>query len=242
MDIKKKIPKNIFTNKFLKDLQNFINKHYTTNNLLTVLLMIYITIISVYTPRAIIAFVNNSIVKIIILSCIVIFGRNDIILALFMAVALMITINLDNSISLFEKKELFQINEEQSNIVTQEEKESVPDETKTVEKKSSSNSNKLANSEKLVNSKKSANSEKLVNSKKKVNTQPNTCLQPHNKEYVEQNYHLCCQNNHWKKGDRLKTCKAVQGKICSEKMYYGEDDDESIDSESSNSENESDSE
>ena len=271
MDIKKKIPKNVFTNKCLKNIHSFIDKHYTANNLIILALMVYITIISVYTPRSIIAFVNNSIVKIFILCSIVILGKNDVILGIFIATALLITINLDNSITLFEKKELFKNN---SNKIIEEEKDVEEEQLKNdkiiVEEESNKPTLKIKKKDvismKLTDNKKEIIKPlKLMNVNKKPmklnNTEPklknNTCLQPHNKEYVEQNYHLCCQNNHWKKEDRLNTCKAVQEKICSENMwpkqtlqnigvsvqklqsYYGEDD-KSVDSGNSSNDDDDD--
>ena len=107
MNLKNLIPKNIFKNNALTNIYKFIDSKYTLNNIIIAGLLIYISLISVYTPRVIIAFVNNTIVKLIILGCIIIFGKNDIILGLFLSIALLISINLDNSVSLLEKKEHF---------------------------------------------------------------------------------------------------------------------------------------
>ena len=104
MDLKKKIPKNMFNSKFLKTAYKFIDTNYTNSNILLFFLVIYISIVSIYTPRIVIAFVNNSIVKMLILTSIILLGRKDVILGLFLAIALLITINLDNTISLIEKE------------------------------------------------------------------------------------------------------------------------------------------
>jgi hypothetical protein len=64
------------------------------------LLILYISIISVYTPRTFLALMNNLYIKIFILLYIfyVVCIETDIILGMFLLVAFVVTINLDNSI------------------------------------------------------------------------------------------------------------------------------------------------
>ena len=64
------------------------------------LLILYISVISVYTPRTFLAFMNNLYIKICILLYIfyVVCIETDIILGMFLLVAFVVTVSLDNSI------------------------------------------------------------------------------------------------------------------------------------------------
>lgn len=102
-------------------LPKFITK-LSPEMIYTIVLIIYVSILSVYTPRSWLSLINHSYVKFAILMYIlyVIVFDEDIVLGIFMVVAFVITITLDNSIQAakitydvdMERKELFTNKEE----------------------------------------------------------------------------------------------------------------------------------
>ena len=71
-------------------------------NTVILLLILYISVLSIYTPRHIVSLVNLPIVKLLILGGILYIGRENITIALFTSIALIVTINLDNTLKLAE--------------------------------------------------------------------------------------------------------------------------------------------
>jgi hypothetical protein len=90
-------------------LQEFIQKNmvfleqYTDmvsyQNIIIILLILYTSVVSMYTPRSIITLINQPLIKIIILGLILYVAKDDIILAIFIMIAFIVTISLDNSIT-----------------------------------------------------------------------------------------------------------------------------------------------
>jgi len=100
----------VFKVKFIKDSKKIISKQLTRDNIVIMGLIMYISIISIYTPRHLISLINSSIVRLIILGCVLYFGKSNYLLGLFISIALIITINLDNTINV-TKQEIENINE-----------------------------------------------------------------------------------------------------------------------------------
>jgi len=95
---------NVFKPKFLKNLSKIIKENSTRDNLIIVGLIIYISVLSIYTRRNIVSLVNHPISKLIILAGILYYGKNNLALGLTMSIALLVTINLDNSLAIAESK------------------------------------------------------------------------------------------------------------------------------------------
>ena len=76
----------------------------TVNNSILIALILYISFISMYTPRHIISFINLPIIKIAILLLIIYTSTIDIKLTLLLTIAFLITINLEYSIQTIETK------------------------------------------------------------------------------------------------------------------------------------------
>ena len=95
---------NILNKKIINKNLILVRKHINLNTLIIVLLVLYISCLSIYTPRHIIALVNHPMSKLIILGLIMYYGKNNLLLGLFMALALLVTINLDNTLSITEDK------------------------------------------------------------------------------------------------------------------------------------------
>ena len=93
----------MFKAKFLKDISGNIKKYGTRDNIIIVTLVLYISALSIYTPRHIVSLVNHPMSKLAILAAILYYGKKNLVLGLFMAIALLVTINLDNSLSIAEK-------------------------------------------------------------------------------------------------------------------------------------------
>lgn len=95
---------------FFKTLEKHIPKQFggaldsiipvLTNgdNLIIAVLVIYISMVSMYTPRAIINLVNQPVLKILILGLILYTATYNIVLAIFISIALIVTVSIDNSI------------------------------------------------------------------------------------------------------------------------------------------------
>jgi hypothetical protein len=87
---------------FIQKNMMFVNPYLdmvSYQNITILLLILYTSIVSMYTPRSIISLVNQSLIKIIILGLILFVAKDDIILAIFIAIAFIVTISLDNSIT-----------------------------------------------------------------------------------------------------------------------------------------------
>lgn len=100
-------------NKQIADLNNFITETYTslltygnntltTENITIVFLIIYTSLVSMYTPRSIINLINQPISKILILGLILYVANENITLAIFIAIAFIVTISIDNSIEVIK--------------------------------------------------------------------------------------------------------------------------------------------
>ena len=99
-------------------MNNILNKKIINlNTIIIILLVLYISCLSIYTPRHIVALVNHPMSKLIILGLIMYYGKNNLLIGLFMALALLVTINLDNTLSITEDKlrENFTSTEEEDN-------------------------------------------------------------------------------------------------------------------------------
>jgi hypothetical protein len=97
-----------------RQIKQFLNKHVSkqlggaidsilpmiTNgdNLIIAVLVIYISMVSMYTPRALINLVNQPLIKIVVLGIILYTATYNITLAIFIAIALIVTVSIDNSI------------------------------------------------------------------------------------------------------------------------------------------------
>jgi hypothetical protein len=84
----------------IEELLSSLGISYSAEVVYIFLLIVYISIVSIYTPRALLSFVNKGIVKLVILLYIfyVVCIETDIILGMFLLVAFVVTISLDNSI------------------------------------------------------------------------------------------------------------------------------------------------
>ena len=86
---------------FLENWKN-LKKYLTQENAIVLFLILYISIISIYTPRHIISLINLPIIKILSLLLIIyIFSINPKI-SILLTIAFLITINLENSIQFIE--------------------------------------------------------------------------------------------------------------------------------------------
>ena len=86
---------------FLENWNN-LKKYLTQENAIVLSLILYISIISIYTPRHIISLINLPIIKILSLLLIIyIFSINPKI-SILLTIAFLITINLENSIQFIE--------------------------------------------------------------------------------------------------------------------------------------------
>ena len=106
---------NLFNISYLKDNLPNINKYINNDNIAIVGLIIYISIISIYTPRHIVSLINQPVSKLIILGMILYIGNYNLAIGLLMSIALLVTINLDNSLQIVESrntKEGFVVNED----------------------------------------------------------------------------------------------------------------------------------
>jgi len=97
-----------------KQIKQFLNKHVSkqlggaldsilpmitdSDNLIIAALVIYISMVSMYTPRALINLVNQPLIKIVVLGIILYTATYNITLAIFIAIALIVTVSIDNSI------------------------------------------------------------------------------------------------------------------------------------------------
>jgi len=97
-----------------KQIKQFFNKHVSKqlggaldsilpmitdgDNLIIAVLVIYISMVSMYTPRALINLVNQPLIKIVVLGIILYTATYNITLAIFIAIALIVTVSIDNSI------------------------------------------------------------------------------------------------------------------------------------------------
>lgn len=95
---------NILNKKIINKNLILVKKNINLNTIIIVLLVLYISCLSIYTPRHIVALVNHPMSKLIILGLIMYYGKNNLLLGLFMALALLVTINLDNTLSITEDK------------------------------------------------------------------------------------------------------------------------------------------
>jgi hypothetical protein len=84
----------------IEDLLGSMGLSYSAEVIYIFLLIVYISIVSIYTPRAFLEFVNKGFIKMLILIYIfyVVCIDTDIILGMFLLVAFVVTISLDNSI------------------------------------------------------------------------------------------------------------------------------------------------
>lgn len=100
-------------NKNISDLNKFITETYTslltygndtltTENITIVFLIIYTSLVSMYTPRSIINLINQPVSKILILGLILYVANGNITLAIFIAIAFIVTISIDNSIEVIK--------------------------------------------------------------------------------------------------------------------------------------------
>lgn len=96
--------RDVFKVKFIKDSKKMLNKQLTRDNMIIFGLVLYISAISIYTPRHLISLINSSIVRLIVLGSIIYFGKDNFLLGLFISIALLVTINLDNTIHVTERK------------------------------------------------------------------------------------------------------------------------------------------
>jgi hypothetical protein len=105
----------------------------TTEMLYVLVLVIYISIISIYTPKSWLSLINHGYIKFAIMLYIlyILFVDKEMILGIFMLVALVITINMDNSINAAKEtykeekmmKETFENNEEEKEDMTNDEED-----------------------------------------------------------------------------------------------------------------------
>ena len=93
-----------FVNKFIDNLKIHSKINLTNDNIILSALVLYIAFLSLYTPRHIVSLVNHPLSKILILGLIIYYGKDNLMLALVMSIALLVTINLDNSIAISEHK------------------------------------------------------------------------------------------------------------------------------------------
>lgn len=79
---------------------NIFNYKITPDMMYIIILIIYISVISIYTPRPWLSLINHPYIKFAILLYIfyTICFEEDLMLGIFMLVALVVTINMDNSI------------------------------------------------------------------------------------------------------------------------------------------------
>jgi len=105
----------------------------TTEMIYVLVLVIYISIISIYTPKSWLSLINHAYIKFAIMLYIlyILFVDKEMILGIFMLVALVITINMDNSINAAKEtykeekmmKETFENNEEEKEDMTNDEED-----------------------------------------------------------------------------------------------------------------------
>ena len=95
---------NILNNKNINKNLILLRKHINLNTIIIIILVLYISCLSIYTPRHVVALINHPMSKLIILGLIMYYGKDNLLLGLFMALALLVTINLDNSLSIAEHK------------------------------------------------------------------------------------------------------------------------------------------
>lgn len=84
----------------IEEVLSSMGLSYSAEVIYIFLLIVYISIVSIYTPRAFLSFVNRGFIKMLILFYIfyVVCIDTDIILGMFLLVAFVVTISLDNSI------------------------------------------------------------------------------------------------------------------------------------------------
>lgn len=119
---------------YKQNIISFLEKskeHINNKNLIIIFLILYISGLSIYTPRHIIAFVNHPLSKILIVGLILYLGSDNLFLVVLISIALLISINLDNSLRITEEKmkknynEHFKINSEDEDDEDEDEDEAV---------------------------------------------------------------------------------------------------------------------
>ena len=78
--------------------ENLLSMLDNSDNIIIGLLVIYISMVSMYTPRSIINLVNQPLIKIVVLGIILYTATYNMVLAIFISIALIITVSIDNSI------------------------------------------------------------------------------------------------------------------------------------------------
>lgn len=121
---------------YKQNIISFLEKskeHINNKNLIIIFLILYISGLSIYTPRHIIAFVNHPLSKILIVGLILYLGSDNLFLVVLISIALLISINLDNSLRITEEKmkknynEHFKINSEDEDDEDEDEDEDEED-------------------------------------------------------------------------------------------------------------------
>ena len=87
---------------YINYMKEYGKEYITINNLIIFGLILYISLLSIYTPRHIISLINQPLSKLLILSFILYIGNNNISLAVFITIAFLVTVNLENIIQLSE--------------------------------------------------------------------------------------------------------------------------------------------
>ena len=87
-----------------------LDKYMTLKYYVIFLLICYISIVSIYTPRNIIKFVNEPKIKLLLILAILCVSHYDITMGIFAAIAFIVTMILNNSLNLAEKSLLENFN------------------------------------------------------------------------------------------------------------------------------------
>lgn len=82
------------------DYTEKLTEYTSGDNLYIILLIIYSAFVSMYSPRSIINLINQPVARILILGLILYVATYNIILAIFIAIAFIITVSIDSSISI----------------------------------------------------------------------------------------------------------------------------------------------
>ena len=94
---------NIFSAKFINNINKNIKQYVTVDNSMIIILAMYITVLSIYTPRHIISLASKPLSKLLVLGSIIYYSVNNITLSIFISIAFILTINLENAISTMER-------------------------------------------------------------------------------------------------------------------------------------------
>lgn len=133
-------------NKYLPENFKISQNVFTNRNVLIAGLIIYTAIVSMYTPRALISLFNVPLIKILMLGLILYVSSFDIVLAIFIVIAFIVTLSIDNSITVSKANLKPIINRDAEGFVGDNEEDNI-DEFEDVNEEQNKNNQKSPETE-----------------------------------------------------------------------------------------------